>query len=460
MSLNLYNTLTNKKEPFVPIKKNKVSMYVCGVTVYDNCHLGHARAYVAFDLLARYLVHLGHEINFVRNITDIEDKIIDRANENSESIYSLTERNIKSMQEDFQNLGLLIPSSEPKATDYIDEMIVMIEALIQRDFAYVGNNGDVYFAVRQYEDYGKLSNRVLDELDPGSRVAKDDEKKDPLDFVLWKSSKPNEPFWESPWGQGRPGWHIECSAMSLAKLGSHFDIHGGGPDLIFPHHENEIAQSKCSSDQEFANYWIHSGLLKINGEKMSKSLGNFALLKDLLNEFHPEVIRYFLISSHYRSELGYDNDSLNQAKTALTRLYQAYSKASTSLDLEMEISAGIREKFDQAMNNDLNTPQAISVLFDLAKKINTSDNADTIPQDATDLVKLANILGLLEDSPDNFMQFGIDINDQLIAKKIEARNQARADKDFSKADQIRDELLADGIVLDDLEDGTTTWKKG
>ena len=324
----------------------------------------------------------------------------------------------------------------------------------------MGNNGDVYFAVRQYEDYGKLSNRVLDELDPGSRVAKDDEKKDPLDFVLWKSSKPNEPFWESPWGQGRPGWHIECSAMSLAKLGSHFDIHGGGPDLIFPHHENEIAQSKCSSDQEFANYWIHSGLLKINGEKMSKSLGNFALLKDLLNEFHPEVIRYFLISSHYRSELGYDNDSLNQAKTALTRLYQAYSKASTSLDLEMEISAGIREKFDQAMNNDLNTPQAISVLFDLAKKINTSDNADTIPQDATDLVKLANILGLLEDSPDNFMQFGIDINDQLIAKKIEARNQARADKDFSKADQIRDELLADGIVLDDLEDGTTTWKKG
>jgi len=456
MSLKLYNTLTNKKEIFEPIEQGKVGMYVCGVTVYDNCHLGHARAYVAFDILVRYFRYQGYKINYVRNITDIEDKIIERANENSESIYDLTSRTIASMHADFQGLGLIEPNSEPKATEYIDGMVTMIEDLITKGHAYVADNNDVFFSVRSYEEYGKLSNKVLDDLDPGSRISEDQAKADPLDFVLWKSAKPEEPSWDSPWGKGRPGWHIECSVMSLEKLGKNFDIHGGGPDLIFPHHENEIAQSKCSNDSEFANYWIHSGLLKIGGEKMSKSLGNFALIKDLIKQYHFEVIRLFLISSHYRSELSFDDGSLNQARAALERLY-------TTLQLNDEDAENTAkenpfiEAFEMAMNDDLNTPKAVSILFDLAKELNSNKDKNSRNEQLYAFKTIANNLGLLTDKPENFFKFGAEVDDLFIQEKIDARNLARNQKDFVRADEIRDELSDMGVLLDDGPDGTT-WK--
>jgi len=368
MTIKFYNSLTNQKEDFVPIREGEVGMYVCGMTVYDNCHLGHARAMMAFDILARYLRYQGYKLNFTRNITDIDDKIIDRANENQETIDDLTERTIASMHEDFLKLGLDLPTNEPRATDHIEGMINMISKLIEKGHAYHSEGGDVFFAVRTFPEYGKLSNKNIDDLNPGSRVEEDGSKKDPLDFVLWKSAKQNEPSWDSPWGLGRPGWHIECSVMSLENLGKHFDIHGGGPDLLFPHHENEIAQSECASEHKFANYWMHSGLLKINGEKMSKSLGNFAMLKDLFTSYHPEVIRYYLISSHYRSSLNFDNESLDQARSALTRLYQAVSLAPSK---ESDFHDDSVKEFIDSMNDDLNTPEALSILFRLAKSINS-----------------------------------------------------------------------------------------
>ena len=371
MTIKFYNSLTNQKEEFVPIRKGEVGMYVCGMTVYDNCHLGHARAMMAFDILARYLRYQNYKVNFVRNITDIDDKIIDRANENSETIDALTDRTIASMHEDFLKLGLELPTNEPRATDHIEGMIKMISGLIDKGHAYHSESGDVFFAVRTFPEYGKLSNKNIDDLNPGARIKEDESKKDPLDFVLWKSAKPNEPSWDSPWGLGRPGWHIECSVMSLENLGEHFDIHGGGPDLLFPHHENEIAQSECSSNHKFANYWMHSGLLKINGEKMSKSLGNFAMLKDLFTSYHPEVIRYYLISSHYRSSLNFDNESLDQARSALTRLYQAISVASSQ---ESDLHDKSVSEFIKSMNDDLNTPEALSTLFGLAKLISRSQD--------------------------------------------------------------------------------------
>ncbi|MDC6460722.1 cysteine--tRNA ligase, partial [Gammaproteobacteria bacterium] len=360
MTLRFYNSLTNQKEDFRPIHEGEVSMYVCGMTVYDSCHLGHARAMMAFDILVRYLKNQGYKVKFVRNITDVDDKIIERAILNNESIGDLTQRTIASMQEDFAQLGLVLPNTEPRATDYIPGMIAMIEGLIHKGHAYHSPGGDVFFAVRTFPEYGKLSNKNIDDLNPGARIAEDDSKKDPLDFVLWKSAKEGEPSWNSPWGQGRPGWHIECSVMSFENLGEHFDIHGGGPDLLFPHHENEIAQSECASGNKFANYWLHSGLLKINGEKMSKSLGNFAMLKDLFISYHPEVIRYYLVSSHYRSSLNFDQESLNQAKSALTRLYQALA----SMEGEgNELDQDMMNQFSLVMNDDLNTPEALSLLF-------------------------------------------------------------------------------------------------
>ena len=371
MTIKFYNSLTNQKEDFVPIREGEVGLYVCGMTVYDNCHLGHARAMMAFDILARYLRYQNYKVNFIRNITDIDDKIIERANENKETIDALTDRTIASMQEDFSMLGLELPTNEPRATDHIEGMIKMISTLIDKGHAYHSEGGDVFFAVRTFPEYGKLSNKNIDDLNPGSRIEEDGSKKDPLDFVLWKSAKPNEPSWDSPWGLGRPGWHIECSVMSLENLGEHFDIHGGGPDLLFPHHENEIAQSECASDHQFANYWMHSGLLKINGEKMSKSLGNFAMLKDLFVSYHPEVIRYYLISSHYRSSLNFDNDSLDQARSALTRLYQALSLAPSE---ESDLHDDSVKEFKDSMNDDLNTPEALSILFGLAKSINSSQD--------------------------------------------------------------------------------------
>lgn len=455
MTIKFYNSLTNQKEDFVPIREGEVGVYVCGMTVYDNCHLGHARAMMAFDILARYLRYQNYKVNFIRNITDIDDKIIERANENKETIDALTDRTIASMQEDFSKLGLEIPTNEPRATDHIEGMIAMISTLIDKGHAYHSEGGDVFFAVRTFPEYGKLSNKNIDDLNPGSRIEEDDSKKDPLDFVLWKSAKPNEPSWGSPWGLGRPGWHIECSVMSLENLGKHFDIHGGGPDLLFPHHENEIAQSECASDHKFANYWMHSGLLKINGEKMSKSLGNFAMLKDLFASYHPEVIRYYLISSHYRSSLNFDNESLDQARSALTRLYQAISVAPSQ---ESDLHDDSVKEFIHSMNDDLNTPEALSTLFGLAKLINSSQDAQDQSMYASTMRELGKVLGLLNDSSEAFLQYGAKLTDEEISKKIDERNQARDNKDFQKADQIRDELAAQGILLDDSSDGTS-WKK-
>ena len=351
--------------------------------------------------------------------------------------------------------GFSKSTNEPRATYHIEGMINMISTLIEKGHAYHSKGGDVFFAVRTFAEYGKLSNKNIDDLNPGSRVEEDGSKKDPLDFVLWKSAKQNEPSWDSPWGLGRPGWHIECSVMSLESLGKHFDIHGGGPDLLFPHHENEIAQSECASDHKFANYWMHSGLLKINGEKMSKSLGNFAMLKDLFNSYHPEVIRYYLISSHYRSSLNFDDESLDQARAALTRLYQAASLVSLQRSDFHEDS--VRE-FINSMNDDLNTPEALSTLFGLAKLINSSQDKQEQIRYVSTMRELGKVLGLLNDSPEAFLQYGANLTDEEIGKKIEERNQARDNKDFQKADQIRDELSALGILLDDSNDGTT-WKK-
>ena len=455
MTIKFYNSLTNQKEDFVPIREGEVGVYVCGMTVYDNCHLGHARAMMAFDILARYLRYQNYKVNFIRNITDIDDKIIERANENKETIDALTDRTIASMQEDFSKLGLEIPTNEPRATDHIEGMIAMISTLIDKGHAYHSEGGDVFFAVRTFPEYGKLSNKNIDDLNPGSRIEEDDSKKDPLDFVLWKSAKPNEPSWDSPWGLGRPGWHIECSVMSLENLGKHFDIHGGGPELVFPHHENEIAQSECASDHKFANYWMHSGLLKINGEKMSKSLGNFAMLKDLFASYHPEVIRYYLISSHYRSSLNFDNESLDQARSAITRLYQTISVAPSQ---ESDLHDDSVKEFIHSMNDDLNTPEALSTLFGLAKLINSSQDAQDQSMYASTMRELGKVLGLLNDSSEAFLQYGAMLTDEEISKKIDERNQARDNKDFQKADQIRDELAAQGILLDDSSDGTS-WKK-
>ncbi|MDB9996200.1 cysteine--tRNA ligase [Gammaproteobacteria bacterium] len=455
MTLRFYNSLTNQKEDFRPIHEGEVSMYVCGMTVYDSCHLGHARAMMAFDILVRYLKNQDYKVKFVRNITDVDDKIIERAIQNNESIGDLTQRTIASMQEDFAQLGLVLPNTEPRATDYIPGMIEMIEGLIQKGHAYHSPGGDVFFAVRTFPEYGKLSNKNIDDLNPGARIAEDDSKKDPLDFVLWKSAKEGEPSWDSPWGQGRPGWHIECSVMSFENLGEHFDIHGGGPDLLFPHHENEIAQSECASGNKFANYWLHSGLLKINGEKMSKSLGNFAMLKDLFISYHPEVIRYYLVSSHYRSSLNFDQESLNQAKSALTRLYQALASMegeSNELDQEM------MNQFSLVMNDDLNTPEALSLLFQLVKSINNSSDPIQKMKYGMTLKKLSGVLGLLQDDPKIFFQFGATLSDAEISEQIALRNTARDKKDFQTADKIRDSLIEQGIILDDSIEGTT-WKK-
>jgi len=455
MTLRFYNSLTNQKEDFIPIREGEVSMYVCGMTVYDSCHLGHARAMMAFDILVRYLKNQGYKVKFVRNITDVDDKIIERAIKNNESIGELTQRTIASMQEDFSQLGLLLPNTEPRATDYIPGMIEMIEGLIQKGHAYHSPGGDVFFAVRTFPEYGKLSNKNIDDLNPGARIAEDDSKKDPLDFVLWKSAKEGEPSWDSPWGQGRPGWHIECSVMSFENLGEHFDIHGGGPDLLFPHHENEIAQSECASGNKFANYWLHSGLLKINGEKMSKSLGNFAMLKDLFISYHPEVVRYYLVSSHYRSSLNFDQESLNQARSALTRLYQAL----TSMEGEgNELDQDMMNQFSFVMNDDLNTPEALSLLFQLAKSINNAPDPKQKMKYRATLKKLSGVLGLLQDEPKNFFQFGATLSDEEIGQQIALRNAARDERDFQTADKIRDSLIEQGIILDDSSDGTT-WKK-
>ncbi|KTD34137.1 cysteinyl-tRNA synthetase [Legionella moravica] len=452
--LHLYNSLTRTKEVFVPITPGKIGMYVCGNTVYDHCHLGHARSMVSFDVIVRFLRSQGFEVTYIRNITDIDDKIIIRANERGISINQLTDHYIEAMNEDTRSLNILPPDIEPRATGHVDTIIRLIQRLLDKGNAYVSDNGDVCYQVDTFPEYGKLSHKDIEGLVSGSRVEIVKEKRSPLDFVLWKKAKPNEPSWPSPWGDGRPGWHIECSAMAMHELGEQFDIHGGGLDLQFPHHENEIAQSEAASGKQFANYWLHVGMLQVNGEKMAKSTGNFFTIADVLKEHHPEVIRYFLLSSHYRSPLNYSEDNLFNAKKALTRMYQSI-KDIPSLGAENELDNHWIEQFNQAMNDDFNTPIALSVLFQLSREVNK--NASPIL--AATLRHLAGILGILQEEPSAFLQSGLESDDkEVIEQLIAERLQARAERNWARADQIRAELLTQGIELEDGEKGTT-WRK-
>ncbi|WP_318476917.1 cysteine--tRNA ligase [Photobacterium leiognathi] len=458
--LKIYNSLTRQKEAFTPIQPGKVGMYVCGVTIYDLCHIGHGRTFVSFDVVSRYLRYSGYDLTFVRNITDIDDKIIKRAAENGESCESLTERLIGEMHADFDALGMKRPDVEPRATQFISEIIALCERLIERGFAYVASNGDVMFEVSKFEDYGRLSKQDLDQLQAGARVDIETAKRSPLDFVLWKMSKPGEPTWESPWGPGRPGWHIECSAMNSAILGDHFDIHGGGSDLQFPHHENEIAQSCCAHDTQYVNTWMHSGMVMVDREKMSKSLGNFFTIRDVLNHYDPETVRYFLMSGHYRSQLNYSEENLKQARSALERLYTSLRGLDTSVE-----AAGGEEfvaRFKEAMDDDFNTPEAYSVLFDMAREINRlkADDVAAASVLGARMRELADVLGLLSQEPETFLQGGAGEDDDVaeIEALIQQRLDARAAKDWAAADEARDKLMAMGIILEDGAQGTT-WRR-
>ena len=449
--LYLYNSLTRSKEQFIPIQPGKIGMYVCGITVYDQCHLGHARSMVCFDVIVRFLRSQGYEVNFVRNITDIDDKIIVRAQERGVSINELTAMYIDSMNADTRALHVLPPDHEPRATDHIIEIVDLIQRLIEADYAYVSDNGDVCYQVAHFKDYGKLSHKDLDGLLSGARVDVVKEKRSPLDFVLWKMAKPEEPSWPSPWGKGRPGWHIECSAMAMGELGEQFDIHGGGLDLQFPHHENEIAQSEAASGKPFANYWLHVGMLQVNNEKMAKSTGNFFTIADVLKKHHPEVIRYFLLSSHYRSPLNYSEENLHLAGRALKRLYQSIKEINLAEDA---FDQNWVDQYNVAMNDDFNTPVALSVLFELSHEINRTKS----PKLAATLKHLAGTLGFLHESPEAFLQSGMALeNVDAITKLVEERFQARLNRDWAKADEIRKTLLEQGIELEDGAEGTT-WR--
>jgi cysteinyl-tRNA synthetase len=459
--LHIYNSLTRRKEPFTPITPGKVRMYVCGMTVYDYCHLGHARVMVVFDMAVRYLRARGLDVTYIRNITDIDDKIIKRAAENREDINALTGRFIRAMNEDAAALGVLPPDSEPRATVHMPQILDMIARLVERGFAYRAKNNDVYYHVRKFAPYGALSGKTLDELKIGARVEVGEDKDDPLDFVLWKAAKPGEPQWDSPWGAGRPGWHIECSAMSTTCLGNHFDIHGGGMDLKFPHHENEIAQSEASTGEKFANTWMHVGFVRLNEEKMSKSLGNFFTVREVLKKFDPEVVRYFILGSHYRSPLDYSDETLQGAKGALTRLYLAL-KDLPAAGAEGPGAAAYEERFYAAMDDDFNTPGAMAVLFDLARDVNKMREdglAAAAPLGAC-LRRLGGILGLLQREPQAFLQGGAanGLTDEEIEALIARRTEARRQKNWAESDRIRDELKAQGVILED-KGGQTAWRR-
>lgn len=456
--LQIYNTLTQRKENFKPLQPGKVGLYVCGMTVYDYCHIGHARVLVAFDMVTRYLRSRGFEVNYVCNVTDIDDKIIKRAQENNEPYTALTERMIHAMHEDIQKLGVLPPTTEPCATHYIPEMVALIQALLHKGYAYVAADGDVCYAVNKFESYGELAHQNLDKLRIGARVAAGDTKRDPLDFVLWKLAKPSEPAWESPWGAGRPGWHIECSAMSMKCLGEHFDLHGGGFDLTFPHHQNEIAQSEGATGKKFVNTWMHVGFVQINKEKMSKSLGNFFTLREVLNQYSPEVIRYFLLASHYRSPVNYSTENLESAHAALERFYTALRGLPLTDKIEGEI---YEQRFNEVMDDDFNTPEALAVLFDLVREINTVREQDInyASRLAAQLRHLGGILGLIQQDPEIFLKGGTKVDEaQKIESLITARDQARKNKQWGESDRIRDELLSMGIILEDTARGTH-WRK-
>lgn len=458
MALSVYNTLSKAKEPFQPLVGNQVRMYVCGMTVYDFCHIGHARVMVAFDVIARWLRQRGYELTYVRNITDIDDKIIRRAQENGEPFDALTERMIAAMHEDEARLSVLRPDIEPRATGHIAGMHAMIQTLIDKGFAYAPGNGDVYYRVGKFVGYGKLSRKKIEDLRIGARIEVDESKEDPLDFVLWKAAKPGEPSWESPWGAGRPGWHIECSVMSTCCLGETFDIHGGGPDLVFPHHENEIAQSEAATGKPYAATWMHAGAVRVDGEKMSKSLGNFFTIREVLEKYHPEVVRFLLVSSHYRSPINYSEDNLKEAKGALERFYTALRGLP-----EVEASGGeaFAERFAAAMDDDFNTPEAVAVLFEMAREVNRLREADlqAAAALAAKLRELAGLLGVLQLEPDAFLQAGAagKVDAAQVEALIQARLEARAAKNWAESDRIRDELTAMGVVLEDGKGGTT-WR--
>lgn len=458
--LKIYNTLTGKKEEFVPLIPGKVGMYVCGNTVYDFCHIGHARAMISFDIISRHLRFSGFDLNYVRNITDVDDKIIKRAAEKNETPESLTLRMIEAQTQDELKLGNKMPDREPKATEFMQEIIDMISILVKKGFAYQGVTGDVYFRTEKHADYGKLNNRKLDEMLAGARIDVESAKENPADFVLWKPAKEGEVHWDSPWGIGRPGWHIECSAMSTNCLGPHFDIHGGGPDLKFPHHENEIAQSECANGTDYVNYWMHCGAVRVNNEKMSKSLGNFFTVRDVLEKYNPEVVRFLMVSSQYRSPIDYSEQSLLEAKVGLERMYTSLQGQELAGEY---VSSGYTERYQDAMNDDFNTPVAISVLFDLVRELNKAKaaGADDAPTLAKELSALAELLGLLGQDPEYFLKnsvLGAGITETEIESLIEERIQARKDKDFAKSDEIRDTLSEQGITLLDTREGTS-WTR-
>ena len=457
--LQIYNTLTRQKEQFKPMVDGKVSMYVCGITIYDYCHVGHGRTYVSFDVMNRYFRHLGYDVTYVRNITDVDDKIIKRASENNEQINELTVRMTQAMHEDFDALNILPVEIEPTVTGHMPEIIAMIERLVEKGHAYVAGNGDVLFDVSTFEHYGALSQQDLSMLQAGARVEVDTGKDDPLDFVLWKKAKPEEPSWASPWGEGRPGWHIECSAMSSKHLGDHFDIHGGGSDLQFPHHENEIAQSCCASGKQYVNTWIHTGMVQVNKEKMSKSLNNFFTVREVLKQYDRETVRFFLINGHYRSQLNYSQENLDQARSSLERIYTSL-RGVTPLALELANNEYVI-KFRQAMNDDFNTPEALPVIFELAKEINRIKDVE--PQKAGQLAfvlkAIADVLGIAQQDPESFLKGEQDDDEVAIIEALIAqRNQARADKNWALADEARDKLNALNVVLEDSA-GKTTWRK-
>jgi len=452
--LRVYNSLAREIQEFVPLRPGEVRMYVCGMTVYDYCHIGHARMLIAFDMVQRWLRARGYRVTYVRNITDIDDKIIRRAVQNGESIGALTGRFIALMHEDLGALGLQAPDHEPRATEYVPQMLGLIERLEQRGLAYQAASGDVNFSVRKFPTYGRLSGKSLDDLRAGERVEIDPTKQDPLDFVLWKRSKPDEPNWPSRWGEGRPGWHIECSAMSCSLLGEQFDIHGGGEDLQFPHHENEIAQSEGASGHRLANYWLHNGFLRLDNEKMSKSLGNFFTIRDIVaSGVDPEVLRFLLIRPHYRSPINYGASLLDDAKAALTRLYTVLK--GTAGEVTVDWDEPHAKRFREAMDDDFGTPGALAVLFDVAREIGRG-RTELAPQ----LKGLGGVLGLLQREPIEFLQAGQPggLADAEIQQRIEARNDARKRKDYAAADRIRAELDAAGIVLEDGAGGTT-WRR-
>ena len=453
--IKIYNTLSKQKEEFKPLKQGEVKMYVCGMTVYDLCHLGHARVLVIFDLIHRWFKENNYAVTYVRNITDIDDKIINKSVEQKITFNELTEHYIDEMNIDIQALNVLSPSHEPKATEHISSMITMIQTLVDKGFAYQAENKDVYYAVDKFAGYGKLSGKSLKDLQAGNRVDIDKNKRNVFDFVLWKSAKKNEPAWQSPWGKGRPGWHIECSAMSNKILGHHFDIHGGGQDLQFPHHENEIAQSEATNDCQMANYWIHNGFVKVDNEKMSKSLGNFFTIRSILELYDGEVVRFFILKAHYRSPLNYSDQHLDDARQGLTRLYLTIRDITKSANSVIDWNNSYAKKFKAALDDDFNSAEALSVLFDLSNEINKK-NSDTLK---VLLINLANILGLLYQNPENFLQ-GKDglISDSDINAMIKKRNVAKQNRNYNEADAIREQLLSQGIILEDTEKGTI-WRK-